>query len=169
MTSTSAPLPPLSPPGRPAAAALPADPDGFDARVRASFAAQPAMRHIGAELMSVAPGEVRIELPFSASLTQQHGFLHAGMLSAALDSACGYAALTLMPAGTGILTIEFKINLLAPGRGESFVMIGRVRKAGRTITLVDGEALARDGGREKLIATMTATTMTVAGRDGVKD
>lgn len=148
---------------------LPAVADGFAERVRASFDAQAAMRHVGAMLIGVAPGEVTIDLPFDAVLTQQHGFLHAGMLATALDSACGYAALTLMPAGTGILTIEFKVNLLAPGQGERFRMIGRVRKAGRTITLVEGEAFAFDGGREKLIATMTATTMTVTDRSGVKD
>ncbi len=142
---------------------------GFAERVRTSFEAQAAMRHIGAVLTGVAAGEVTIELPFDDALTQQHGFLHAGMLATALDSACGYAALTLMPEDTGILTIEFKINLLAPGRGERFRMIGRVRKPGRTITLVEGEALAVDGGREKLIATMTATTMTVTARAGVKD
>jgi uncharacterized protein (TIGR00369 family) len=143
---------------------------GFEQRVRDSFDRQPAMSLIGARLLRVLPGEVEIVLPYRSEITQQHGFVHAGMIGAALDSACGYAALTVMPAGTGILTIEYKLNCLAPGVGERIRLIGRVRKPGRTILLVEGEALAvgADGG-EKLVATMTATEMTIRGRDGVVD
>ncbi|HQY27287.1 MAG TPA: PaaI family thioesterase [Burkholderiaceae bacterium] len=143
---------------------------GFEQRVRDSFGRQPAMTLIGAQLQRVEPGEVEIVLPYRPQITQQHGFVHAGMIGAALDSACGYAALTVMPAGAGILTIEYKLNCLAPGIGDRIRLIGRVRKTGRTILLAEGEALAvaADGG-EKLVATMTATVMTIRGRDGVVD
>jgi uncharacterized protein (TIGR00369 family) len=143
------------------------DPD-FAHRVRASFERQAAMKTIGATLGDIEPGRVVIELPYSPALTQQHGFLHAGMIATALDSACGYAAFTLMPADAGILTIEYKINLVAPGKGQLFRMEGQVVKPGRTITLVEGRAFAIDEGKEKLIATMTATEMTITGRDDVK-
>jgi uncharacterized protein (TIGR00369 family) len=140
---------------------------GFEERVRLSFAKQGAMGLIGARLSKVAAGEVEIELPFKSEHSQQHGFLHAGILTTALDSACGYATYSLFPPEAGILTIEFKVNLLAPGDGELFRLVGKVRKAGRTISLAEGEAYAIKNGREKLIATMTATTMTIAGRDNV--
>lgn len=145
----------------------PQDPD-FAERVRASFARQAAMGTIGASLAEVEPGRVVIELPFQQGLTQQHGFLHAGMVATALDSACGYAGSTLMAADAGVLTIEFKINLLAPAQGERFRMEGLVVKPGRTITVTEGRAYAVDGGREKLIATMGATLMAITGREHVK-
>ena len=145
----------------------PHDP-GYIQRVRASFERQAAMKTIGASLGAIEPGRVAIELPHSPALTQQHGFLHAGIIATALDSACGYAAFTLMPADAGILTIEYKINLVAPGKGQRFRMEGTVIKPGRTITLVEGRAFAIDEGKEKLIATMTATEMTITGRDDVK-
>src|SRR3569832_2866142 len=134
----------------------PQDPD-FQLRVRSSFERQAAMKTIGASLGAIEPGRVVIELPHSPALTQQHGFLHAGMLATALDSACGYAAFTLMPADAAVLTIEYKINLLAPGKGQLFRMEGTVVKPGRTITVVDGRAWAIDDGKERLIATMNAT------------
>ena len=140
----------------------------FETRVRASFARQKVMATIGAELTSVTPGVVEIELPYDETLTQQHGFLHAGIISAALDSACGYAAYSLMPADAAVLTIEFKVNLLAPGKGERFLFRGSVTKPGRTIIVADGQAYAfGDGGEAKLIATMTGTMMTVTGRQGI--
>ena len=144
---------------------VPADPD-FRARTQASFAAQPAMATIGARLESVAAGEVVVAMPHRADLSQQHGYLHAGIVATALDSACGYAAYTLMPAEAAVLTIEFKINLMAPARGPLLRFEGRVTKAGRTISVVDGRALQRndDGADDTLIATMTATVMTVLGR-----
>ncbi len=146
----------------------PRDPD-FAPRVRASFARQAAMDTLGAALESVEAGRVVIGLPFSARLTQQHGFLHAGMVATALDSACGYAAATLMPADAGVLTIEFKINLMAPAAGQRFRMVGQVVKPGRTVTFTEGQAWAIDDqGGEKLIASMTATLMTVTGREGIR-
>lgn len=140
----------------------------FEARVRDSFARQAAMGTLGAALAEVAPGRVVITLPWAAHLTQQHGFLHAGMVSTALDSACGYAGFSLMPADAAVLTIEFKINLLAPAQGESFRMVGTVIKPGRTVTVAEGQAFALQGGKEKLVATMGCTLMTVLGRENVR-
>lgn len=136
-------------------------------RVHDSFALQGAMQHLGAHLGCVAPGSVDIEMDWAPELTQQHGFLHAGMVSAALDSACGYAAFTLMAAAAEVLTIEFKINLLAPARGEHFRMEGRVLKPGRTISFCEGRAYAISAGNEKLVATMGCTLMAVTGRADV--
>jgi uncharacterized protein (TIGR00369 family) len=141
----------------------PQDPD-FEPRVRASFANQPAMATIGARLVRVAPGEVDIELPFRADLTQQNGFIHAGILSAVMDSACGYAAFTLMPADAGVLSIEFKVNLLAPAQGERMIARGRVVRAGRTVSVCQGDAFAVREGQERHVATMTGTMMTVLPR-----
>lgn len=141
----------------------------FEARVRASFDRQKAMKTLGAELTSVTPGTVEIEMPHNGDFTQQHGFLHAGAISMALDSACGYAAYSLMPADAGVLTIEFKVNLLAPGRGERFLFRGSVTKPGRTIIVADGQAYAYDGeDNARLIATMTGTMMTIVGRQGIE-
>ncbi len=126
------------------------------------------MRTLGATLASVAPGRVTIELPWSEPLTQQHGFLHAGMVATALDSACGYAGFTLMAEEAAVLTIEFNINLLAPAQGERFRMVGTVIKPGRTVTVCEGHAYALEGGREKLIATMGCTLMAVVGRDNIQ-
>lgn len=137
-------------------------------RVRASFARQQAMATIGATLADVGPGRVVIELPWQQALTQQHGFLHAGMVATALDSACGYAGFSLMSPDAAVLTIEYKINLLAPAQGERFRMEGVVVKPGRTITVTEGRAFALDGGKAKLIATMNATLMAVLGREGIR-
>lgn len=136
--------------------------EGFEARTRDSFARQAAMATLGITLDRVEPGAVTLRLPHRADLTQQHGFLHAGIVSTALDSACGYAAFTLMPADAAVLTIEFKVNLLAPARGPVLRLEGRVVKAGRTISVVDARAL--QGENDTLVATMTATVMTVLGR-----
>lgn len=136
-------------------------------RVRDSFALQGAMSTLGAQLTHLAPGAVDISFDWAPGLTQQHGFIHAGMLSAALDSACGYAGFSLMPEDAGVLTIEFKINLLAPAKGQRFRCEGRVLKPGRTIVLAEGRAFAIDGGQEKLCATMHCTLMAVQGRPGV--
>lgn len=133
-------------------------------RVQESFAKQGAMQTMGARLELVEPGAVDIGFDWSPTLTQQHGFIHAGMLSAALDSACGYAGFSLMPDDAAVLTIEFKINLLAPARGERFRLEGRVLKPGRTIMVCEGRALALSGGVEKLVATMACTLMCVQGR-----
>jgi len=146
-------------------ASVKADRDALLQRVRASFDKQGAMHTLGASLGEVAPGRVSIGMSHRAELTQQHGYLHAGMVATALDSACGYAAFTLMPDDAAVLTIEFKINLIAPAKGPRFRFDGVVTKAGRTISVVDGRALQiDDGGAEKLVATMTATVMTLLGR-----
>ena len=141
----------------------------FEERIRSSFDRQQAMKTIGAQLTHVSPGTIEIELAYSPNLTQQHGFLHAGIISTALDSACGYAAFSLMPENAGVLTIEFKVNLLAPGKGERFLFRGSVTKPGRTIIVADGQAFAfAADGEAKLIATMTGTMMTVTGREGIE-
>ena len=141
----------------------------YEERVRSSFARQQVMTTVGATLTVVTPGTVEIEMPYSDALTQQHGFLHAGIISTALDSACGYAAYSLMPEDAAVLTIEFNVNLLAPGKGERFLFRGSVTKPGRTIIVADGQAYAfAADGEAKLVATMTGTMMTITGRDGIE-
>ena len=147
----------------------PQDPD-FEARVCASFARQKMMQTIGAKLTSVSPGVVEIELPFRDDLTQQHGFLHAGIVATIGDSACGYAALSLAPVDTGVLSIEYKINLLSPARGERFVARGCVTKQGRTVTVCAGDVFAlSEANEKKLVATMLSTMMLLADREGLVD
>jgi uncharacterized protein (TIGR00369 family) len=125
-----------------------------------SFAQQGFMDYLGARLTAVSPGQVTIELPISPNLTQQHGFVHAGATTAVVDSACGYATLTLLPPNSEVLTIEFKVNLLSPALGVKLIAIGRVLKPGRTLTVCQGEVFAvNDAGEEKLCAIMTATIM----------
>jgi uncharacterized protein (TIGR00369 family) len=141
----------------------PGDPQ-FRDRVSASFDAQAVMRTLNAVLLRVEPGEVEIEFPYRSDLTQQDGFIHAGISSTVMDSACGYAAFTLMPAEARVLTIEFKVNLLAPAAGERFRAHGRVRKPGRSIFVAEGELHALEAGREKLVATMAGTLMAVYPR-----
>lgn len=142
---------------------------GFEEKVRQSFARQSVMKTIGAVMTRVAPGEVEIEMAFSPSLSQQHGFIHAGIITTILDSACGYAALTLMPADAAVLTVEFKVNLLSPAEGEKMIARGRVTKPGRTITVCAGDVFALTAGREKLIATMLATMIQIRDRTGMSD
>ena len=138
---------------------------GFRQRMHDSFARQGVMHTLGATLEVADAGRVVIVMPHKAELTQQHGFVHAGIVSTALDSACGYAAFSLMAADAAVLTIEFKVNLLAPARGPWFRFEGLVVKAGRTISVVEGKAWQHEaGGMESLCATMTATVMTVQGR-----
>lgn len=127
------------------------------------------MSTLGATLGTVSPGLVEIAIRPAPAISQQDGFVHAGAVSAIADSAAGYAALSLMPAGTGVLTAEFKINLVAPATGERILARGRVVKAGRTLTLAQAEVFAESGGQEKLIALLTATLMAVPGRDGISD
>ena len=147
----------------------PSDAD-FERRCRDSFARQPAMTTLGIGIVEVAAGRVVIGMTHRADLTQQHGFLHAGIVSTGLDTACGYAAFTLMPADAGVLTIEFKVNLLAPARGPNLVFEGTVTKAGRIISVVEGQAFQSEPGsaQRKLFATMTATIMTIVGRADVR-
>ncbi|MFN4127779.1 PaaI family thioesterase [Pannonibacter indicus] len=130
----------------------PRDPH-WEERVRRSFARQPFMGHLGASLSHLAPGEVDIEMPHRAELTQQHGFFHAGSTTSIADSAAGYAALSLYPAGTGVLSTEFKINLLNPGKGGKLVARGRVIKPGRTLTICRSDVYGVTGDREIHVAT----------------
>jgi uncharacterized protein (TIGR00369 family) len=129
----------------------------YESRVRESFARQQVMQLIGASLRRVAPGEIDIALPYRDNLTQQNGYLHAGILTAIADSACGYAAYTLMPAGADVLSVEFKVNLLRPAAGEMFTAEARVIKAGRTLTVVRCDVYGWAASEAKLIATMLAT------------
>jgi len=145
------------------AAFTPQDPN-FESRVRASFDKQRFMSTIGAKLVRVAPGEVDVEVTTREDLVQQHGFLHAGVVSSAADSACGYAALSLMPAGAAVLSIEFKTNLLAPATGDRILARARVIRAGRTVTVCWSDVVATVGETERLVATMVATMMTVRDR-----
>ena len=138
----------------------PRDPN-FKSRVIQSFAEQAIMQTIGASLLEVAPGQVEIGLPFDRRLTQQDEFIHAGVSATILDSACGYAAFSLMPVEARVLTIEFKINLLAPAAGDRFRALGKVRKPGRSVFVAEGELFAERDGSSKLVATMNATLMAV--------
>jgi uncharacterized protein (TIGR00369 family) len=127
------------------------------------------MTTLGATLRRVVPGEVEIELPFRADLLQQHGFLHAGAVTSIADSACGYAALSVMSADSAVMSTEFKINLLAPAAGERFVARGTVLRAGRTLVVCRGDVYAYADGGERHIATMLATMISLRGREGLAD
>ena len=130
----------------------------------ATFARQQAMRTLGISIARLEPGEADLAMAYSPKLTQQNGFVHAGIITAGLDNACGIAAFTLMPKGTAILTVEFKTNLLAPAKGERFLFRATVIKPGRTLTVCEARAFAAHQGVETLIATMTGTLMTLAPR-----
>lgn len=146
----------------------PGTPD-FAERVARSFARQGLMETLGARLAGVRPGEVDIALPIAPHLSQQHGFAHAGAVASIADSAAGYAALTLMPADAGVLTVEFKINLMAPAAGERLIARGRVVKAGRTLLVAQAEVEAEAGDKRRAVALLTATLMAVQGREGIAD
>lgn len=150
--------------------AAPAAPTGTDfaSRIGESFARQGLMQTLSAHLVSVMPGEVVIGMPFAPAISQQHGFAHAGSIASIVDTACGYAALTLMPADKAVLTSEFKINLLAPAIGTHFEAIGKVLRAGRRVHVVQGEAYAIDGDSRKQVAVMLATMMVIDGDTGLK-
>jgi uncharacterized protein (TIGR00369 family) len=141
----------------------PANPD-FEARVRASFVRQGAMKTLGAEIVEVAPGYCAIALVPRAEVSQQHGYVHAGVVGAIVDSAGGYAGFTLFPASASVLTVEFKLNLLAPAAGERLVAEGFVVKPGRTLTITRGEVHAEDRGRRTLVAIMQQTLMVMHGK-----
>lgn len=127
--------------------------------VRASLHRQSFMTLLGAEAVTVEPGHVAIELPYRDDLCQQNGFLHAGVLTSIADSACGYAALTLMPPGSDVLSVEFKVNLLAPGRGERFRAEARVVRAGRTLTVCQADVVACTTGEEDVVVAVMQATM----------
>jgi uncharacterized protein (TIGR00369 family) len=141
----------------------------FAERVRSSFNRQSLMATLGATLVRVEPGEVEVAMPVAAHLCQQHGFIHAGIVTTLADTACGYASFSLMPASAGILTAEFKVNLLAPASGERLVAVGRVVKPGRTLTVAQGEVNAETKGERKLVALMTATLIAIEGREDIVD
>lgn len=141
----------------------PKNPD-FRAVATATFERQPAMRTLGISLARLDPGEVELSMAYSPDFTQQNGFVHAGIVTAGLDNACGIAAFTLMPAGSDILTVEFKTNLLAPARGERFFFRAHVVKPGRTLTVCEARAYALHEEKEHLVATMTGTLMALTPR-----
>ena len=132
---------------------------GYRAAAVAMFERQPAMHTLGIVIVRLVPGEVELAMLHAPALTQQNGFIHAGIITAGLDNACGVAAFTLMPAEADILTVEFKTTLLAPARGERFVFKAAVVKPGRTLTFCEGRAFAEHDGKTTLIATMTGTLM----------
>jgi uncharacterized protein (TIGR00369 family) len=141
----------------------PRDPQ-WNEKVRASFARQSVMDLIGASLAAIRPGWCEIRLPFHADLCQQHGYFHAGIVSTAVDSAAGYAGFSLMPAGTSVLSVEFKINLLAPGDGELLIATGEVIKPGKNLVITRGDAWAVKGTKTTHCATMQQTLMTMHGK-----
>jgi uncharacterized protein (TIGR00369 family) len=141
----------------------PADP-AFERRVRASFARQGAMHTLGATLESVAPGYCAIALAPRPAVAQQHGYVHAGVVAAIVDSAGGYAGFSLFPSDASVLTVEFKLNLLAPAAGERLVAEGFVVKSGRTLTITRGEVHAERGGQRTLVALMQQTLMAMHGK-----
>jgi uncharacterized protein (TIGR00369 family) len=145
----------------------PKDPD-FQERVRTSFDRQRVMRTLGIEIVRLGPGEIELAMPYDSAFTQQHGFMHAGIITTALDSACGYAAFSLMPAEAAVLTVEFKTNLLAPAKGERFLFRAEVVKPGKTLTVCEARAFALvDKADERMIATMTGTLMALFDRQGI--
>jgi uncharacterized protein (TIGR00369 family) len=142
--------------------------NGFAERVRDSFARQRIMATLGAVLTRVEAGAVEIALGYRADLTQQHGFIHAGVVATILDSACGYAAFSVMPADVAVLTVEYKINLLRPASGDRLIARARVIRSGKTLTVCAGDAFAELDGAEKTVATMLATVMAVPQRDDLR-
>jgi uncharacterized protein (TIGR00369 family) len=142
------------------------DPD-FEARVRTSFASQGIMDHIGAELRKIEPGYCEIELPYSDAVSQQHGFFHGGVIGTIADSAGGYAAFSLMDADDEVLTVEYKLNLMALALGERLIARGRVLRPGKTLTVCRAEVAVLKDGKETACAAMQQTMMRIVGRDNV--
>ena len=135
--------------------------EDFERRIRDSFARQGMMNTLGAKMTAVSSGATEISFSSSPSLTQQHGFVHAGAVTTILDSACGYAALTLAPKGLEVLTVEFKVNFLSPAVGERFVARAQVKRAGKVLSVCTADVFLLHSGGEKLVATMLATVMNV--------
>jgi len=142
---------------------VPLDPD-YEARVRASFARQGAMRLLGARLVTLEPGFCAIELPYREELTQQHGYIHAGIVSAIADSAGGYAGFSLFPADASVLTVEYKLNLIAPAAGERLIAEAQVVKPGRTLAITRGEVYGLAGDKRTLCAIMQQTLIVLSGK-----
>ncbi len=134
----------------------------YAADVARDFVRQGITQNLNAYLISVTPGQVEIGVDFRHDLTQQHGYLHAGVVTTIVDSACGFAAYTLMPPSSGVLTVEYKVNFMAPASGEKFIAVGRVVKAGKTLSVCQGEVFAVQNGERKTIAVMQATMMRMA-------
>lgn len=137
---------------------------GYARRIEESFARQGFMKHLGARLTSLEPGSIEIRVPFRAELTQQHSYFHAGVTGAIADSACGYAAYTLMPADSSVLTVEYKMNLLAPAEGYELIARARVVKSGKTLKICAADVFVRSNGAENHCATMLSTVMCMAGK-----
>lgn len=148
---------------------FPARNPDYHARVRASFARQKLMTTMGMSIKALTPGRITLEMDYDPFLTQQHDFLHGGIVAAGLDTACGFAALSLMPADTAVLTVEFKTNFLNAGQGDRFRFEAGVVKPGRTLVVVEARAYGITDEASRLIATMSATLMAMQGREGVKD
>lgn len=143
--------------------------ENYAHKVRQSFAKQQAMKSIGIEIVELEAGHIVLGMAFTKDFTQQHGFIHGGVIATALDSACGYAALSLMEAEAAVLTVEFKTSFLAPAKGDHFVIKGNVVKPGRSLTFSEAHAFAIVGDAEKLIASMSATLMSVRDRSDVSE
>ncbi|MEP9367482.1 PaaI family thioesterase [Xanthobacter sp. VNH20] len=150
-----------------APAFVPLDPQ-FEQRVRGSFARQPFMATIGARLGTVEPGRVEVILPFAEGLTQQHGYFHGGSIGAIADSAGGYAAFTLFPADSSVVTVEYKVNIMSPGRGEQLIALGEVLKSGRTLTITRVDVFAEAQGKRTHCASGTQTLFCLAGRSDTR-
>ena len=133
--------------------------ENFVEKVQSSFAAQSMMKFIGAEITRIEAGAVDIQIPYQKDLTQQNGFIHAGIITTIADSACGYAAFSLMPKGVNVLSVEFKVNLLSPAIGDEFLAEARVLRAGKTLTIVQGDVFAIKDSQRKHVAIMLATMM----------
>ena len=142
---------------------------GYEEKVTESFNRQDVMKTINASILAIRPGEIELEFPYQSNLTQQHGFIHAGIVSTVLDTACGYAAFSLMPEDAAVLTIEFKINFLSPAKGERFRAVAKVKKPGKNITVTEGELFSYLDGEQKIVATMVGTIMSVYDREGIKN
>jgi len=136
----------------------------FEERVRESFRRQAFMATLGADVAIEKKGQVEIRFPFHRSLTQQNDFVHAGAITGILDSACGYAALSVAPDNHDVLSVEFKVNLLAPAVGDEFCARAQVKRAGKTLIVCAADAYARKNGQEKMVATMLATIMALKHR-----
>jgi uncharacterized protein (TIGR00369 family) len=141
----------------------PLDPN-YDRRVRDSFARQPFMAHLGARITGLTPGECAVETDHAPELTQQHGYFHGGVMASLADSAAGYAAYSLMPANSSVLTVEYKINLIRPGIGERLSARARVIRPGRTLSVVQADVYAISGGKEALCVTSLQTLMCLHGQ-----
>jgi uncharacterized protein (TIGR00369 family) len=139
----------------------------FQTKVRHAFSSQSLLTTLGMQLERVEPGCVTVTLPFGPHILQQHGFIHGGAVAAMGDTACGFAAMSLMPADCGILTVEFKISLMSPAQGKCLVAVGRVVKPGRTLIFSEAEISADQGTETRLIARTTATLMLISGRDNI--